>query len=1061
MSVIFSPRKTRQYLIPNKPIEDLSKYPKSKGICIPIVIDCEYQSPNIEEFLSKKQQFELDLFGEKKEYPYRKLDGQRFGITTQIKGIHESDDTAKIFAHKELSDIVTPRHEVIKTEFHAIDWLKTKVENVRVYKKNNKTKAEKKKFPKCEIVMYAHFALAELFMVFEGEIKYEVKKFVEKSKITMGRRIVFKSQNGVNGVDSLKFPDYLISINGNVYELAFTFVDTCALQGNASYAKLCENTGIILDSKKLMDAHKTTMIVPYLEMPTEFDDYSKGDLHVYDALSRHAELMRDIYESLDILEYYKEPKLTIGSTVVDLLQARIAKLFDVKPGKEKDLIEWINKFASASHLRSNARNGSALLSKVRGGRCRNNRPTDTLLNGSLCDIDISGCYGEGQRNQIFPFGRPISEGLDLEDKNTYQKLGEWYKQRKTELIDGAWVAIISTDYLGDKSLPIEKRTDYKKLEYHQDFFESWFDFSIKDLRESLSDSDLQENEFLDPKSGTVKILNDVIVNGMLTSDGLDWILNICSTRQRKELLENLNVVAALYYPKSERVDSPEKLLEAIQNHENGATSVTKIEKGKSAVLTLNAPCHAWYGFNLGELLTDALLANRKRFPKKPTKHPMNEYYKLCVNTIYGVLVSPHFPISNTIVGNNITARARTLAWCMEKGFYGVSSITDGCTFDLNTVVFPKKGRRITASNVVNIHHLSKREFKDVNNLILAPLGGEKITIGDDWLFDEKGNVKNVSIFRGEETYSLKDFCDWIDKEAWKHLQSLFNLKVLHANSTDLVVETDTTTYKLLSVSKKEKVGQFSFETKSVYTRGTFHGSANYALWQGKKLSVNKMRSYTDREHAAIEFFGDSDDVSEYYYTDTYKSDSPAKTFLKSLVSYEEMTRQKTFIKQQILKPKAYKVSIEKYREANFLPGDNIYQVGLVREVSLSQFTFRDIEQYKSIEREYTTNKRRYEQSYERFFVDSTGKKLKYGEMILAVDLAISKIGLTSLNSHFNENAMGGWFENSHPYGRDLQKIRDEIYSKDETDIFSLLPVDDDDDCEWSATVERFDGVLDW
>jgi len=42
---------------------------------------------------------------------------------------------------------------------------------------------------------------------------------------------------------------------------------------------------------------------------------------------------------------------------------------------------------------------------------------------------------------------------------------------------------------------------------------------------------------------------------------------------------------------------------------------------------------------------------------------------------------------NHNVGNNITARCRTLSWCMAKGLYSLMSITDGGVFDTNTVAF--------------------------------------------------------------------------------------------------------------------------------------------------------------------------------------------------------------------------------------------------------------------------------------------------------------------------------------------------------------------------------------
>jgi excisionase family DNA binding protein len=39
--------------------------------------------------------------------------------------------------------------------------------------------------------------------------------------------------------------------------------------------------------------------------------------------------------------------------------------------------------------------------------------------------------------------------------------------------------------------------------------------------------------------------------------------------------------------------------------------------------------------------------------------------KLLINTLYGVLTSRHFAVGNTVVSNNITARARLGAW-MER-----------------------------------------------------------------------------------------------------------------------------------------------------------------------------------------------------------------------------------------------------------------------------------------------------------------------------------------------------------------------------------------------------------
>ena len=47
----------------------------------------------------------------------------------------------------------------------------------------------------------------------------------------------------------------------------------------------------------------------------------------------------------------------------------------------------------------------------------------------------------------------------------------------------------------------------------------------------------------------------------------------------------------------------------------------------------------WFADTLGDLLVEHLTINRKRYPKTP-RHPLNDYYKLLNNTIYGVLCSP-------------------------------------------------------------------------------------------------------------------------------------------------------------------------------------------------------------------------------------------------------------------------------------------------------------------------------------------------------------------------------------------------------------------------------------
>ena len=69
---------------------------------------------------------------------------------------------------------------------------------------------------------------------------------------------------------------------------------------------------------------------------------------------------------------------------------------------------------------------------------------------------------------------------------------------------------------------------------------------------------------------------------------------------------------------------------------------------------------------------------------------MNNLIKFVINTFYGDLISLYFKCGNTVAGNNITARARSMAWHLEKSVHGFQTITDGCCFELNRVIYKHK-----------------------------------------------------------------------------------------------------------------------------------------------------------------------------------------------------------------------------------------------------------------------------------------------------------------------------------------------------------------------------------
>jgi hypothetical protein len=1020
-----------------------------ENIVIPTNVDTEYWQSNYGQYL-RDANFLSFTSPKYEKYKFEYLNywnKGRVGVTSQIKGIF--DDEKIILCHPDMEEIGNKlgkslRHPIAQSGFHLVDWMneigiKTKLHHrEKVTKENSKGET----IPSCEFVIYSHFALAEFLMIANGEYRQDLRKLClsdKKSRVEMQRRLRVVTSGKYGDSDNIDLP-WIIYIEGHMYRVKLCVVDSFAIHGVASYKDLCEAAGIRLESKSLMDSYKSMMHIGYFECPEEYDSYALGDLHIYEALSKNAENFKKIWESLEIGDYYECPKLTIGATVRDIFQAKVCKEFGLNPNgldnrlsnllrldenkKEsfqnyrKKLLETVCQWGTAEYLKQFTTSTKALNAKVEGGRCRNNRPNIVKLQGTLLDIDYSGCYGEGQRNQLYPFGRPLIDEYDYPSKiNNYPTLRKWLKSRKwgnekCELVPGLWSARVSTKEIwnGDD-------VTYAELKTPQDYLASWFDFKIKDIADLKTDTEIEdapENQYLEVKTGLTKIFNSQVINAVITHDFVDWLFNVCGEKQRNELLDNLYIHTAIYYPTYDRVNSPLELLEKIVNHEGVNNSKTAPRKGGSKAIKITQECTAWYAVNLGEFIIDDLLAWRKIYPKKNadnSKNPMNTLYKLCVNTLYGDMVSPFFNIGNVVVGNNITARARAACYYAEKGFNGVQSITDGVCFDLNNVVYPNGERRVTGESVVNLHRLENRDVNRIRNLKLAPIGNYD-NIELNWIttdkIDGKGkfiklpslklikgeNIEFITPIKGENDNWNNPAHEWIDKNAMIHLQSIFNVDVLQANTTALKVKNINGKPVKTYIPMK---GMFVFEAKSFYDKGVFHGTANYQL-KGEGGDNMAMRSYENKkEHDTIEANGNELNIKPY--PDGKK---PAQFFLDELENNPtNIRRGRVFIKQGILKINDARNNNVRWSNVGREVGDSIEKSGLLREFSLSQFTFKNIEQFKNISREVESNKRKFNQSYEGFFVNQDGT-LNFQLMIHEIDLLIGN-GELSLNKIFDKS----------------------------------------------------------
>ncbi|NEP35392.1 hypothetical protein [Moorena sp. SIO3B2] len=853
-------------------------------------------------------------------------------ITNQLRFIDEP--TGKIFAHPDITNIA--RHPIFTSGFSPVDYLQSFGYDFKLSRLETD-----EKLPIIRFDLYGFFLLAELYRMVTGEFQADVNYAVYNNdentgNITMNRRLTAEMPSGREiPTQYIKMP-WVLEINGSKRQVAIKLFDTCAVHGKSNYKTFCETSGVELPYKDIITAKdKAHMDIIYSERPEDFDNYALGDLYNYDALIGNGQRFFEIYKALGIEEYFENPRLTIGATVNNILTSKLLERYGLDPKQKKTLLE-LCEYGTAAHFKQFRQLTSVYNAKVDGGRCRNNRPTTVTSNKLIADADISGCYGNGLRHQEFPLGRPMVIDYTIKSKcNQYLSLKQFLRKYRKNLVPGLWMARVSL-------------ADGYELKHVQDNLISWI--PPRNPGNIPTDTDLEATEWwTEDNIGTTKIFTRDVKLAVITEDFIEWLENVCSVKQKAELLDNLYIVTATYYPRCERVDTLEELLKRRANHTGKNTTNAVNQRKKSKIIKTEQECYAWTSVNLGELLVDKLLKLRNQYSKKiANKKPWNSLYKLIINTIYGIMVSPFFAIGNVVVGNNITARARAMAWYMEKSLNGFQTITDGCAFELDNVIHKKASRKLTAEALVEAYTSGKTKTLNFGSLFKEhdiELG----TVQQDGQMTVIAKTENGMM-------TGKDLENMVAKQVATHIRN---------------------TFPTVSV-----VNKFEFEIKSICTSGTFHGSANYKFQIGDEKVTTKMRSYRDNECQAETMNGDELQSLTNEYL-------PSETFLDSLHETPySVKRAKTYLFRKILKPSEYKKNyLTSWKNSQAFPGCTVESARLLRECSLSQFTFQTHDQMKSWEREqkYLINK--YGQSYETFFTNDDGT-INYQLMTNSIDAAI-------------------------------------------------------------------------
>jgi hypothetical protein len=942
----------------------------------------------------------------------------RQGVTLQMRGIAERLEDTLVLVYPAQVDYCQThdepyRHEQFTHRFAGNAFLAH--HGLDVHEERDPDRLRKEKVPTIQFVLYAHMALAEAGMMVQGvDYLNDVYAAMRNNHIAFHRRLqttyTVKRTQSESGQHKDFIPMFFWTsiVNGYRYNVELCLVDTVAVHGPASYKNLCANVGIQLSQKDDMreSGNITRMHWAYNNARTIFDTYIVEDMRPEEALRQWKTLVQNVYGLFQVGDYFRgEPRMTIGATAKDLLEAVVYYGAHIAHDDKDALKEFVNLCllpATAKTLIDNVMDTICLLAKVDGGRCRANQPTLAHVRGVLADIDIKSCYGEGLRCQYFPIGHPLiidcpmNNPLHLSQTLRQFLHEQYYNTERNQLVYGLWHARVST-------------LDGYRLQYPQDYLQSWVNQSVRDMRDIIWSKQLDDSgevtEGLDVKSGTSKIFTHEIRNAVITSDFLDWLLYVCGPAQREELLDQLYIRAAMIYPKCEEQPSPTEVLEILRRQDLGTTCITTYSDSGASTMKKNTGPFAWYGFRLDELLINTLLEERGMHPKK-LDAALNSLYKLLINSTFGDLTSPYFTVANPTVGNNITARGRSMAWYAEKGLNSFQTITDGGAFDVNRVTFPYHRQSIAAYKFVGLHRVTKPQME--RNIQYGPLGGgEPLTL--DWHTDGDKHMPLLTIAPGQTLHGM-DAHHWIEEQSMAHLQHLFphtGIRVLHEPSTRLTFDDDDKPTRFTYI---DRVGLYSFELKQCYDEITLHGPANYGVFQQGVMIDRAQRSYPRSKEYVTTALVDGKLARHTLYDKT----DPASVLHHALRSPARVVRQHVFVRSSILMPSEWRHGEEStWKHSDLKPGDSWWKAGLLREASQSQYTYESLEQWQGWEKAGNKLRNKYGQSFEMFFLNKDDT-LNYEKMITTLDALVGQGVVNPLDWFDPHNNRSRDYEMTHP-----------------------------------------------
>ena len=539
-----------------------------------------------------------------------------------------------------------------------------------------------------------------------------------------------------------------------------------------------------------------------------FTQYGVTDCFATHSLSESQQnYLNTIHSDFDL--EHMEIKDTTGSNVSQFILNLMKYHFGVIDKKSDKVLTRQRKLGNADTIQKIELNryGIQPLETV-GGLLFSRVARYPVLKGLFGDLDEVSCYATKLSNMNVYLGQPmITSFKGQKFKPTLSQVLETIKEQKCPR--DAWIVRVSGCFQKVVNTLILSNLNFTpKKELFNTIWDKNPNQSYIEEFNAYKASDSEANSTL---------LTKEVKFGLINADLFDCI-KLMPNLWIEEYL-NLKVDVLSFVPQEMICDDLDELEMVKEDYEvEEYTEKFDPETGLLQINTIRAKNNVCLKFPIGEYYKQL---KDKRSEYKKGGNPIQEIYKLFLNSGYGALACRHLPVNNLLAANQITASARATSWMMLVSLNGLQVITDGSTFSWQHIPIGRK-------------------FKDI------------LEVNPNYLIDFDSNIQSG--------LSEADFSQsWIDKSFKQHLYSFFDVDENHipANLYDFEL-------------KDEEFVDSKGESHKTVLFTEFHntGSGNYSKgWSNSHILIDGTEyDFTDQHRPikARSYKGEKPELLAWY-----------------------------------------------------------------------------------------------------------------------------------------------------------------------------------------------------